>query len=40
MAPALARAAAALLLGEPFPADIAAQGISAADLAPTRPGLG
>jgi D-arginine dehydrogenase len=38
MAPALARAAAALLLGQPLPADIAAQGVSAADLSPDRLG--
>jgi D-arginine dehydrogenase len=36
MAPALARAAAALLLGQPMPADIAAQGVQAADLSPAR----
>lgn len=39
MAPALARAAAALLLDRPLPADIAAQGVVAADLAPGRPAL-
>jgi D-arginine dehydrogenase len=39
MAPALARAAAALLLGEPLPADIAAAGVTAAALSPARPGL-
>lgn len=36
MAPALARAAAALLLGRALPDDIAAQGVSAADISPTR----
>ncbi len=35
-APALSRLAAALVLGEPVPADIAAQGVSAAQLAPDR----
>ena len=39
MAPALARAAAALLLEAPLPADIAAQGVSAQDLSPSRPAL-
>ena len=39
MAPSLARAAAALLLGQPLPADIAAQGVSAGDLSPARPAL-
>ena len=39
MAPALARAAAALLLGRPLPADIVAQGVSAADLSPARAAL-
>ena len=34
--PALGRAAAALAQGEPMPADIAAHGVSAADLAPAR----
>ena len=37
MAPALARAAAALVLGRPLPADIAAQGVAPADIAPDRP---
>jgi D-arginine dehydrogenase len=36
MAPALARAAAALLLGQDLPADIAAQGVRAEDIAPGR----
>ncbi len=35
-APALSRLAAALALGEPVPADIAAEGVSAAQLAPDR----
>ncbi len=35
-APALARLAAALLLGEPVPADIAAEGVAARDLSPAR----
>ncbi len=39
MAPALARTAAALLLGRPLPADIAAQGVRAEDLSPSRPAL-
>jgi D-arginine dehydrogenase len=39
MAPALARAAAALLLGQPLPVDIAARGVRADDLSPARPGL-
>ncbi|HTT71730.1 MAG TPA: FAD-dependent oxidoreductase [Anaeromyxobacteraceae bacterium] len=34
--PALARVAAALALGEPVPADIARQGVSARDLSPAR----
>lgn len=38
-APALARAAAALVQGKALPADIAAEGVSAAALARTRPGL-
>lgn len=38
-APALARAAAALALGQPIPADIADQGVSAAALAPQRKGV-
>jgi hypothetical protein len=40
MAPALARAAAALVLGRALPADIAAQGVVPADIAPDRPALG
>jgi D-arginine dehydrogenase len=36
MAPALARAAAALLMGQPLPPDIASQGVSAAALSPAR----
>lgn len=39
MAPALARAAAALVLGLPLPQDIGAQGVSAADLSPQRAAL-
>ncbi len=39
MAPALARAAAALLLRQPLPADLQAQGLSEAQLSPARPGL-
>lgn len=35
-APALSRLAAALVLGEPIPADIAAEGVSAAEVAPER----
>ena len=35
-APALARLAAALLRGEPVPADIAAEGVSAAAVSPAR----
>jgi len=35
-APALARLAAALVLGEPVPGDVAAQGVSADELAPER----
>ena len=38
-APALSRAAAAILRGAPLPADIAAEGVSAAALAPDRPSL-
>ena len=37
--PATARAAAALALGDDIPADIAAHGVAAADLAPDRPGI-
>jgi len=40
MAPALARAASALLLGHELPADITAQGVRAEHLSPERPGLG
>jgi D-arginine dehydrogenase len=39
MAPALARAAAALVTGCPFPRDIAALGATGAMLAPSRPSL-
>ena len=39
MAPALARVAAALLLGRPLPKNIAAQGVSAQDLSPARAAL-
>lgn len=39
MAPALARTAAALLLGQPLPADVAAQGVREEDLSPARPVL-
>ncbi len=39
MAPALARAAVALLLGQPLPADIVALGVSADDLSPARAAL-
>jgi D-arginine dehydrogenase len=39
MAPALARAAAALLLGQALPADVAAQGLHAAELSPARAAL-
>jgi D-arginine dehydrogenase len=39
MAPALARAAAALLLGQPLPADIVAEGVRAEDLSPARAAL-
>jgi D-arginine dehydrogenase len=38
-APALAATGAALLRGEPVPADVAARGLTAAALAPDRPGL-
>ncbi len=37
--PATARVAAALAVGEEIPADIAAHGVAAADLAPDRPGI-
>jgi D-arginine dehydrogenase len=40
MAPALARTGAALLRGEPVPADVTARRLAGADLAPSRPGLG
>jgi D-arginine dehydrogenase len=40
MAPALARAAVALLLGPELPADITAQGVRAEHLSPARPRLG
>ena len=40
MAPALARAAAALLMERPLPADILAQGVTAEDIAPARAALG
>lgn len=39
MAPALARAAAALLMGQGLPADIAAQGVCASELSPARAAL-
>jgi D-arginine dehydrogenase len=39
MAPALARAAAALLLGQDLPDDVRAQGVGADDLSPARPTL-
>jgi D-arginine dehydrogenase len=39
MAPALARTAAALLLGQSLPDDVAGQGVQAQDLAPTRSAL-
>jgi D-arginine dehydrogenase len=39
MAPALARAAAALLLHAPLPEDTVAQGLRAQDLSPSRPAL-
>lgn len=39
MAPALARAAAALVLGRALPADIAAHGVHEADISPARAGL-
>lgn len=38
-APAMARLSAALVLGEPVPPEVAAEGVSAADLAPDRPSL-
>jgi D-arginine dehydrogenase len=39
MAPGLARAAAALLLGKPWPDDLAAEGVTPADIYPSRPAL-
>ena len=39
MAPALARTAAALLMGQSVPADVAAQGVRADDVSPARPAL-
>jgi D-arginine dehydrogenase len=39
MAPALARAAAALLMGQALPADIVAQGVKAEDISPARAAL-
>jgi D-arginine dehydrogenase len=39
MAPALARTAAALLMGQPVPADVAAQGVRKEDLSPARAAL-
>jgi len=39
MAPALARTAAALLMRQALPADVAAQGVREADLSPARPAL-
>lgn len=39
MAPALARAAAAMLMGQPLPEDVAAQGVREADLSPARAAL-
>lgn len=39
MAPALARCAAALLLGRPLPDDVQRQGVRTADLSPKRPTL-
>jgi len=39
MAPALARTAAAMLLGLPLPEDVAGQGVHAQNLAPTRSAL-
>jgi D-arginine dehydrogenase len=39
MAPALARAAAALVLGLPLPEDVERQGVTAAALSPSRPAL-
>jgi D-arginine dehydrogenase len=40
MAPALARTGAALLRGEPVPADVTDRGLVASALTPSRPGLG
>jgi len=39
MAPALARAAAALVIGRSLPEDVRAQGVTERDLSPERPGL-
>jgi D-arginine dehydrogenase len=39
MAPALARTAAALLMGQAVPADVAAHGVRADDVSPARPAL-
>ena len=39
MAPALARTAAALLLGQPLPADVAAQGVTSEAISPARAAL-
>ena len=39
MAPALARTAACLLLGQPLPDDVEKHGVTAADVSPERPGL-
>jgi D-arginine dehydrogenase len=39
IAPALAAVGGALLTGAPIPADLAARGVTAAALAPDRPGL-
>jgi D-arginine dehydrogenase len=39
MAPALARTAVAMLLRQPLPADVAAQGVCEDDLSPARPAL-
>ena len=39
-APAMARTAAALVMGLPLPGDLAAQGVTAGALAPSRPALG
>jgi D-arginine dehydrogenase len=39
MAPALARTAAALLMRQPLPEDVAAQGVREDDVSPARPAL-